>query len=223
MRNRIFIFEQQVALRLGLTLSELLLLDYLYNFMQSGCMKEVTINNIKYYKITYNKILEDLPILAIKERQLRNVFAKLEEKQIIKKTHMGKSDFYIHLNSEILFGNKLPSNFYLTAIHYNDAGNGLLVIEYYDIKKIKINCESAHAIKNNKTEFLELFKENLALLTSEIFFQAFIKDKLTIDEIGDNYFIFSASNVKAIASINGEKFRSAFDKTVKQVLNMNNV
>ena len=217
MRNRIFIFEQQVALRLGLKLNELLLLDYLYNFMQSGYMQFIYIGDEKYYKITYNKILEDLPILAITERQLRRYITHFEELQLLKRVVYSKS-LYIFIDSNILFGHKLPSNLKIADKNFKDCGHGLLVIDYYDIKKIKINCESAHAIKINYQEFLELFKQNIALFTSETFYEAFIKDKLTLDEIGEDYFIFSASNVKAITSINGNKFKSAFDRTISQVL-----
>ncbi len=220
MRNRIFIFEQQVALRLGLNLNELLLLDYLHTFINSGNMRCKQFGNDIYYKITYKKIQEDLPILDIKERQIRNIFSKLEEKEIIKKATDAKNQLYINVDFDILYGNKLPSKFSSSAINYRHAGNGLLVIDYYDIKKIKINCESAHAIKINYQEFIEIFKNNIALFTSETFYTAFIKDKLTLDEIGNDYFIFSVSNVKAITSINGEKFKSAFERTISDVLNM---
>ena len=219
MRTRIFIFEQQVALRLGLAINELLLLDYLYNFMQSGRMKEVTINGIKYYKISYSKLIEDLPIIAESERSFRRMLLNLEKLQIIKKINCNRS-IYIHINDEILFGHTCPVNSKIPDKFCHDTGQGLQTIDYYDIKKIKINCESAHAINISKQEFLELFKQNIANLTSEIFYEAFIKNRLTLDEVGKDYFIFSASNVKAITSINGEKFRSAFDKTISDVLNM---
>ena len=220
MRNRIFIFEQQVALRLGLKLNELLLLDYLYNFMQSGYMRSKEIGDKCFYKISYNKIAEDLPILYIKERQIRYMLNNLEEKKIIERFNDEKNQLYVYIDFDVLFGNKLPANSLEPAINFRQAGNGLLVIDYYDIKKIKINCESAHAIKINNQEFIEIFKNNIALFTSETFYEAFIKDKLTLDEIGDDYFIFSASNVKAITSINGEKFKDAFDRTISDVLNM---
>ena len=219
MRNRIFIFEQQVALRLGLKLNELLLLDYLYNFMQSGYMQFIYIGDEKYYKITYNKILEDLPILAITERQLRRYITHFEELQLLKRVVYSKS-LYIFIDSNILFGHKLPSNLKIADKNFKDCGHGLLVIDYYDIKKIKINCESAHAIKTTHEEFMELFKENIALITTELFYETLIKDKLTLDEIGENYFIFSVSNINAVAIFNGEKIKSAFDKTISDILNI---
>lgn len=68
MRNFIFAFDQIVALRLGLKLNELLILDYIFNFVNSGNMRHKRVEGIFYFRLTYKKVLDDLPILNIKER-----------------------------------------------------------------------------------------------------------------------------------------------------------
>ena len=66
MRNFIFEFDQQVVLRLGLKLNELLFLDYVAQFINSGHMRYKFISGKRYYRLTYKKILEDLPVLHVK-------------------------------------------------------------------------------------------------------------------------------------------------------------
>ena len=85
MRNYIFEFDQQIALRLGLKLNELLFLDYLAKFINSGSMRCKFIEGKRYYRLTYKKVMEDLPILKIKERQLRNIIISLENKGILQR------------------------------------------------------------------------------------------------------------------------------------------
>lgn len=71
MRPKIFNFPQVTLLRLGLSLKEVLFLDYLQQFIVGNHMRSKRVDEKWYYKITYKKIMEDLPILNIKERQIR--------------------------------------------------------------------------------------------------------------------------------------------------------
>ena len=85
MRNYIFEFEQEQALKLDLNLKDLLLLDYMYKFFNSDQIKKQRKDEKFYCRLTYNKVLSDLPILHIKERQLRNMIIKLERKGILER------------------------------------------------------------------------------------------------------------------------------------------
>ena len=71
MRNFIFEFEQEKALEFGLKLNELLLLDYMLKFFNTDRIKRQRKEERFYCRLTYKKVLGDLPILRIKERQLR--------------------------------------------------------------------------------------------------------------------------------------------------------
>lgn len=135
MRNYIFEFDQQVALRLDLKLNELLFLDYVATFINSGCMRYKFITGKRYYRLTYKKVLEDLPIMKVKERQLRNIITSLEEKGVLERYSELKNEMHIYVDFDVLFGNKLPDKFNLSEIGFHDEGNGLLTIDYYDIKK----------------------------------------------------------------------------------------
>lgn len=85
MRNYIFEFEQQVAMRLGLNLKELLFLDYILQFVNSGNMRSKRVEGKYYFMLTYKKIIDDLPILKIKERQLRNMITRLEKMHLVER------------------------------------------------------------------------------------------------------------------------------------------
>lgn len=143
MRPKIFNFPQETLLRLGLNLKEILLLDYIEQFISSGNMRSKRLDGKWYFKLAYKKIMDDLPILGIKERQIRNIITKLEKLGILNRLSELKREMYLEVDFDVLFGNKLPAGFGLSVIGFKDTGNGLLTIDYYDIKKIKIIHNSA--------------------------------------------------------------------------------
>lgn len=153
MRNYIFEFDQEIVLRLGLKLNELLFLDYVAKFINSGNMRYKFLSGKIYYRLTYKKILEDLPVLKIKERQLRNLIASLEEKGVLERYAELKNEMHLYVDFDVLFGKKLPAKFNLSEIGYHDTGNGVLTIDYYDIKKIKIIHDNARVKELDKDEF----------------------------------------------------------------------
>ena len=85
MRQYIFRFEQERMVKLGLNVTELLILDYMIGFFGNDIIKARVVNQEHFFKLSYKKIFSDLPILNIQERQLRNIFKHLEEKKIIKR------------------------------------------------------------------------------------------------------------------------------------------
>ena len=103
MRNYIFAFEQERALNLDLKLNELLLLDYMLKFFQIDQIKRKRKDERFYCKLTYNKILNDLPILRIKERQLRNIIIGLENKGLIERLVELKNQMHLYVNWGLLF------------------------------------------------------------------------------------------------------------------------
>lgn len=123
MRDFIFIFDQEYVISLGLKLSDLLFLDYMYKFMSSGKMRKRFYDDKWYYNITYNKILSDLPILGIKERQLRNMIISLEEKGILKRLNGKKTQLYIYIDFDKLFGENLPNLENVNDNNLENCGN----------------------------------------------------------------------------------------------------
>ena len=218
MRNYIFEFDQEVVLRLGLKLNELLFLDYVAKFINSGNMRYKFLSGKRYYRLTYKKILEDLPVLKIKERQLRNLIASLEEKGVLERYAELKNEMHLYVDFDVLFGKKLPAKFNLSEISFHDAGNGVLTIDYYDIKKIKIIHDNARVKELDKNEFLNILLANLKIHYGEILYDGFIKDKLDIDEITSKEIIFDIGNVKLVGQTYAQRFKDAFDKTLKTFL-----
>jgi hypothetical protein len=218
MRNYIFEFDQEVVLRLRLKLNELLFLDYVAKFINSGNMRYKFLSGKRYYRLTYKKILEDLPVLKIKERQLRNLIASLEEKGVLERYAELKNEMHLYVDFDVLFGKKLPAKFNLSEIGYHDAGNGVLTIDYYDIKKIKIIHDNARVKELDKDEFFNNLLANLKIHYGEILYDGFIKDKLDIDEITSKEIIFDIGNVKLVGQTYAQRFKDAFDNTLKAFL-----
>lgn len=92
--------SQEKAIKKGLKLSHLLIIDYLSQFFSSGYAKFIVKGKKdKYYYITLNKILSDLPILGIKKRRLQTLIQELENlKIIIRYSKQNAPNIYIKLN-----------------------------------------------------------------------------------------------------------------------------
>ena len=217
MRPKIFNFPQETLLRLGLSLKEVLFLDYLEQFAGSGHMRNKRVDEKWYYKITYKKIMDDLPILNIKERQIRNIITKLEKLGILNRLSELKREMYLEVDFDVLFGNKLPAGFDLSVIGFKDTGNGLLTIDYYDIKKIKIIHENARVNDLDKNNLYNNLLAKLRLRFGETLYRGFIEDKVFIDEITDKYVLFDVTNIRILAKEYGQKFKNAFDETIKEL------
>lgn len=217
MRQFVFEFEQQVAMRLGLNLKELLFLDYILQFVNSGHMRSKRVGGKYYFRLTYKKIMEDLPILKIKERQIRNMIAKLENMHLVERLSELKNEMHLNVDFDALFGNKLPDGFDLSAIGFQDEGNGVLTIDYYDIKKIKIITEYARVRDVDKDLLTNLFYENISNIVSPTIFQGFIKDKVWVEEIKDGYVLLSVTNVKYVGKEYGERVKFAIEKSLKSL------
>lgn len=76
-----------------------------------------------------------MPVLHVKERQLRNIITSLEEKGVLQRYAELKNEMHIYVDFDILLGNKLPEKFNLSEVGFHDEGNEVLTIDYYDIKK----------------------------------------------------------------------------------------
>lgn len=221
MRQFIFEFEQPVAMRLGLNLKELLFLDYILQFVNSGNMRSKRVEGKYYFRLTYKKIMEDLPILNIKERQIRNMISKLEKMCLVERLSDLKNEMHLNVDFDALFGNKLPDGFDLSAIGFHDEGNGVLTIDYYDIKKIKIITEYARVRYVDKDLLTNLFYENISNIVSPTISQGFIKDKVFVEEIKDGYVLLSATNIKYVGKEYGEKVKFAVEKSLKSLIDNN--
>ena len=126
---------------------------------------------------------------------------------------------HIYVDYDVLFGNKLPDKFNLSEVGFHDEGNGLLTIDYYDIKKIKILNNSARVKEIDKQKLFNHLLANLKLAYGDVLYKGFIENKLDIDEITDTYILFDIGNVKIVGQTYGEKFKKAFDDTIEYLLN----
>ena len=174
MRNFIFEFEQEKALEFGLKLNELLLLDYMFKFFHADRIKKQRKGERFYCRLTYNKVLGDLPILRIKERQLRNMIICLEKKGIVERFSELKNQMYLYVDFNKLFGNDLPNDTNGQASSCPDVGSKVPTIDNYDNNKIKIKINNARIRELDLDIFNkvlhELLKERVSKISYELFF-----------------------------------------------------
>lgn len=101
--------------------------------------------------------------------------------------------------------------------NYTDVGNGMLAIDNYDIKKIKIILDNARVEKFDRTIFLDELKkrmqENVSKVSYEIWF-----DKISIDELTSNSIVFKVPSVSIIAKNYGAKFASTVNELADKFL-----
>ena len=71
---------------------------------------------------------------------------------------------------------------------------------------------------SGKTTFLSLIAALDKPERGEILYDGFIKDKLDIDEITNKEIIFDIGNVKVVGQTYAQRFKDAFDNTLKAFL-----
>lgn len=74
-------FNQETAIELGLDVDDLIILRWFVDF--SNNMKQKVIEETTYYWVTYEKLLNDLPILNVKKRALQYKLDKLIRAKIL--------------------------------------------------------------------------------------------------------------------------------------------
>ena len=117
MKNYIVV-NQVKGVALDLDLRETFILGYLHRFMQSGRMKFVDWCNERYYLITYNKVLKDLPLLKISVRTLKEIFKGLFEKNILKKYEGISNRLYVSFDGTPYNSDKFQYKFTSSKIPF---------------------------------------------------------------------------------------------------------
>ena len=230
MRSYIFDFEQEIVVKLGLNVDELLILDYLVKFLQSGEQEIVNIKGKKYGWITYDKLISDLPILRIGERQLRKMFIQLEKNKIIERVVISKK-LYIYINQYVLYYNekKLGVDYLTnedieqlktnrgTKMYENDqngenCGTNVIsdsgtkvppIVNYYK-NRIKILINSKKVASLDSIKFLSTLKEKLKNRISALAYDICIKD-MAVGVVSENLIILNTQTTDILKlNTNGE-------------------
>ena len=95
MMKHFLTIDARKASKFNLNVQEGLVIEYLFQFFKSGRMKTKRVGNKIYYLITYDKILQDLPILDIQKRRLGAILKSLEDKKMIEKAPDSYNQLYI--------------------------------------------------------------------------------------------------------------------------------
>lgn len=217
MRNFIFEFEQEKALEFGLKLNELLLLDYMLKFFNTDRIKRQRKGERFYCRLTYNKVLGDLPILRIKERQLRNMIICLEKKGIVERFSELKNQMYLYVDFNKLFGNDLLDETNGQASCCLDVGSKVPTIDNYDNNKIKIKINNAR-IRELDLEIFnkvlhELLKERVSKISYDLFF--YVTKAIQLEDDG---IIFRVKWKERIEQAFMDKFTSIVEEAVSKFI-----
>lgn len=242
MRQYIFDFEQEIVVKLGLSVNELLILDYLIKFFDSGSQHVLNINGKKYAWINYKKLLSDLPILNICERAMRNIFIKLEKNNIIERKVLDRKMF-IYINRHKLYYNSDRLGYdYLTTddenqlktycgikIPQNDQNGKICefkfrlcgikvppIVNYYK-NKIKILLDDKR-VKNIVGErFLFLLKGKLKGRISEINYDICIKT-MKVVVIAENIIVLNGDATDILKLNTKGEFYNCLCEVLDEVL-----
>jgi len=241
MRKFINNLYQEVCTYLKLNLQETTIIEYLMDFMESGYMSTKYIDDEKYYWISYDKLLEDLPILNIGKRMLAKKLARLEQKNVLKIIVLNGNKTYVRFNPLFLSGDLLDNftadmpeteNYQdcqtddntVTAVTGGDVKNVLgggtkfTPIVKLNRKKIILNIEEcAREEIFSKFKLLQLILEEFKHMIPPATFSCLVKDDLKIEDITDREVVLSTKySVIADEYINSLKaaFRKAMEKFV---------
>ena len=86
MRYSVLGFNQEKIVELELSMNDILLLSYIYEAQASADMEHKLVDGYVYTWLCHSKILEDLPILDIKEDRLKQMLRKLVSLELIQST-----------------------------------------------------------------------------------------------------------------------------------------
>lgn len=88
MKNSILGFSQRKLMEYGLDIKDAMLLRYFIDFMGTGKMTSIIIDDVCYYWVKYEHLKNDIPILGITSNDgLRKRLKKLENKKILGHYH----------------------------------------------------------------------------------------------------------------------------------------
>lgn len=84
MRIAVLNINQSAALRLGLDITDIALIDWMVSFSSSGRMEHRDQEGSLYFWVSYKKVCEDLPVLGLSERSAARRFSSLVDKGIFR-------------------------------------------------------------------------------------------------------------------------------------------
>lgn len=90
-------FSQQAALEFGLDTTDLYILRWIVDFMESGRMRVMFLDGEKYYWVSYQGIVDDMPLLYIKKDAVYKRLRHICDLKILKKKTVcagGKFSYY---------------------------------------------------------------------------------------------------------------------------------
>ena len=100
--NFVLGFKQSLLTKLKVSLEQCLILDLLYKFFNDiGSPLSIYVEDEKYYWVSYDMILKNLPILGCGVLKIKRLLIDLQHKKILKKV-VRSNNVFININTNIL-------------------------------------------------------------------------------------------------------------------------
>lgn len=155
MKRNIYNMPQQMLLDYGLDPLDIILLDWLVQFVTSGNMRATKLDDKVYYWVHYKYVIQELPILGIKStRQLRRRMIRLDKSGVLSMKHLENNRPYFCFTDK---WNYLVSSTSGVDIHVPPEGTSMSMqrghpcpVSNYDstIKDNTIKIQRGEALKD---------------------------------------------------------------------------
>jgi len=214
--NYIFDLEQKRMVDLKLSLREVFVIYYLKQFFDSGNAVYKHLDDKRYYLITYKKLLNDLPILRIKHKQLERLLIGLEEKGIIKK-HIANNKLHIYINEQKLVYDtedeqKTLQNEDLECINNIIDTDLPTVVRYYKTR-VKILFKDNPSVTQFGTDwFLKSLKRCMRFRIGKVYYESTLKNA-SVEVVTSNMIVLYLPSIGLFRFCKPR----VFDDTVNQV------
>jgi hypothetical protein len=144
MKSTINGFSQKALIDRGLNAHDALLLDWIYQAIDSNEFKSVNRNGFDFYFISYERVLDALPILKINTKKgIRKKFIELKNKGALEKASFSDQEAY----------EKLKAGPFDSGCHFCGYNTTFLDKHHFPVRASKGGTETIDLCANCHREF----------------------------------------------------------------------
>lgn len=168
MRYTVEGFNQKRLVELGLDSTDAVILRWFVDFCNSGKMAIISYQGKNYYWVSYQAVIDDLPIIGITNR---NNIARRFQKNV----DCGLMEKYVKMNGGTYTGFRLVEDVYITLIQDIKEEGALLKDRALDYSKVdpkdySINNTTSEEVENIKNKLLDDFNNIDSQLSKEMYY-----------------------------------------------------
>lgn len=207
-----------MAINFKLDLKDLLLLDYLQKYFESGYSKCKVVDRKVYHRVTYKKILSDLPILQFKNRRLKIKLDLLEKKGIIERYSGLRRELYLFINFDVLSGTFIPNTAEDSVQKFQSISTKVPTIDnknnnYNKFNSFVIFIREAVEKEFDILAFEALFHKNILHYVSKYSYDLFLKD-CYLEKIDSGHFYLMSRCANFVQEKLGRQIERALEECI---------